>query len=382
MRVLYASERPPYPFFLGGAARSAHHLLHALAKNLRTECLAVGSKDFSRSRWHLPDSADYRLLGIESVTVDDWFVTVDGSYQVLLFDNFWKTLGRTIKSFAPDIVWTQLEGAVDIVHLAHRNGTPAVVYLRDVLSSPEWLRSLAATDCGLVCNSRFVAQRLLELTGRNSCVIYPSLGSSLGVEGDRQGFITMINPYPAKGINTFLEIARRLPAEKFLVVESWPLAPSALQKLQKELEGLPQVRFIRRTPDIREIYGQTKLLLVPSVSDEAFGRVVLEAQSCGIPVIASLQGGLQEAVGEGGLCVRDFLDPDAWLEHVRPLLNDPAWYLEMAGRSRRHSLRDAFAAETAACHFLDFCRNHCVADSSLARKALSLRERILRFLCS
>ena len=110
----------------------------------------------------------------------------------------------------------------------------------------------------------------------------------------------MINPHRVKGIDTFLEIARRLPNEKFLLVESWTLGNTELETLKSKLASLANVSFLRRVPDVQEIYRQTKLLIVPSVWEEAFGRVVIEAQSCKIPVIVSQRGGLPEAVGDGG----------------------------------------------------------------------------------
>ena len=45
------------------------------------------------------------------------------------------------------------------------------------------------------------------------------------------------------------------------------------------------------------------IIVVPSVIDEAFGRVAVEAMACGAAVIASLRGGLPEACGEAALLV-------------------------------------------------------------------------------
>ena len=47
--------------------------------------------------------------------------------------------------------------------------------------------------------------------------------------------------------------------------------------------------------DISAILMQTRVLLVPSLWGEAFGRVVVEAMLRGIPVLASACGGLVEA---------------------------------------------------------------------------------------
>lgn len=47
--------------------------------------------------------------------------------------------------------------------------------------------------------------------------------------------------------------------------------------------------------DIDKIFAQTRILLVPSLWDEAFGLIVVEAMLRGIPVLASHVGGLPEA---------------------------------------------------------------------------------------
>lgn len=67
MHILYASHRPPYPYFLGGAARCAHRLLLALAQDLGADCAAVGAADYSVARWALPPAADHAALGVRGV---------------------------------------------------------------------------------------------------------------------------------------------------------------------------------------------------------------------------------------------------------------------------------------------------------------------------
>ncbi len=61
---------------------------------------------------------------------------------------------------------------------------------------------------------------------------------------------------------------------------------------------------------MKQVYRSAKLILMPSMWEEAWGRVATEAQFSGIPVIASNRGGLPESVGPGGV----LLDPDGPLE--------------------------------------------------------------------
>ena len=55
-------------------------------------------------------------------------------------------------------------------------------------------------------------------------------------------------------------------------------------------------RFCRRLTDINELLCRTKVMLVPSLWAEARSRMILEAMSRGIPVMASNAGGLAEAM--------------------------------------------------------------------------------------
>ena len=358
MKILYASTRPPFPFFQGGAARSAHYLMSILSAEAEVGCLAVGSREFSGSNWALPPAADFPKLGISGVTESGRSTTLQCGYEVKVLDDFAAALASTIDEFSPDVVWAQLDGIDEVARIAHARGTKVLVYLRDAEDTPSTLKSLAAAGCGFVCNSHFMAGHLGRLTGSQAQVIYPSLESSFGVQGDPHGTITMINPFQVKGIDTLIEIARRMPEERFTIVESWTLSGPALQSLLDRLRDLPNVSFQHRVPDIGSIYQRTKLLLVPSVWEEAFGRVAIEAQSCGIPVIASQRGGLPESVGDGGVCVADYLNPQAWVQQIRRVLHDPAVYQALAGRALAHAADDRFTTRFAAQRMIDVCQDN------------------------
>jgi glycosyltransferase involved in cell wall biosynthesis len=78
-----------------------------------------------------------------------------------------------------------------------------------------------------------------------------------------------------------------------------------------DFSDLPNVLHLPPTPDIREVYGQTRILLFPALWDEAFGRAVLEALANGIPVLATRAGGITETgLHFGGA----FFDRDSGME--------------------------------------------------------------------
>ena len=126
---------------------------------------------------------------------------------------------------------------------------------------------------------------------------YRILGNPINNE-----YITMINLNENKGGYQFYRIALSMPYKKFLgVIGSYDdggLQPDIIQKLR----SLPNVRIADHSPNIREVYQQTRVLLVLS-RYESWGRVATEAMSNGIPVIYCPAEGLLENVSYAGICV-------------------------------------------------------------------------------
>jgi glycosyltransferase involved in cell wall biosynthesis len=103
-------------------------------------------------------------------------------------------------------------------------------------------------------------------------------------------------------------------------------------------EDRERVDFVGAIPqkDVHERLTNAAVLVNPSYS-ESFGMTVVEAMACGIPVVATRVGGMQETVvhGETGLFV-DRNDPAALAEAINQLLSDSTWRraLGRAGRER------------------------------------------------
>ncbi len=76
--------------------------------------------------------------------------------------------------------------------------------------------------------------------------------------------------------------------------------------VRRKSRGLP-VEFIGWQPDVRQVLNDLDLLVVPS-HQEGMGRIVLEAFSAGVPVVAFPAGGTPEAVIDGttGFLTRRF----------------------------------------------------------------------------
>jgi len=85
------------------------------------------------------------------------------------------------------------------------------------------------------------------------------------------------------------------------------------------VEGIPNLSYLPNTPDIRSVYSQTGILIIPS-EYESWGRVGVEAMASGIPVIAHPTEGLKESLSYAGLyCDREKVED--WVEMIRALDN-------------------------------------------------------------
>lgn len=115
-----------------------------------------------------------------------------------------------------------------------------------------------------------------------------------------------VNPTLPKGLEFMIELSKRLPDEKFVWVNYWGamLPPS----LPTNVSLLPPQK------NLRKAFESSKGLLMPSVWEEAFGRIPLEAMAAGVPVITSDRGNLRDTVSFGGLCLP--LDLDLWISKM------------------------------------------------------------------
>jgi len=195
---------------------------------------------------------------------------------------------------------------------ARPTGLPIIMQLHDTefeLHGGDF-SELQGIPC--VSNSFFTADKYRNAFGVDSTVIYPIILASDYQTVSSREVITFVNPITVKGLDIAVEIARRCPDLPFEFVESWPLKAEQRRELAHKLTGRRNVTLRPPTCEMKEVYGKSKILLAPSIWEEAYGRVATEAQLSGIPVIASARGGLPEAVGPGGLLI----DPEGPIERL------------------------------------------------------------------
>lgn len=156
---------------------------------------------------------------------------------------------------------------------------------------------LESAECvdRFIANSRFVAERIRRIYGRDAEVVHPP--ADIGFFG--------VAPEMERG---YFLLAGQLTAYK-----RPELAVRAFSRLDDRLivagsgEELPRLRAIAGknvefvvAPDdetLRKLYAGARALVFPGIED--FGIVPVEAQAAGCPVIAFRAGGALESVVEG-----------------------------------------------------------------------------------
>ncbi|MDD2679411.1 MAG: lipopolysaccharide heptosyltransferase II [Candidatus Omnitrophica bacterium] len=147
---------------------------------------------------------------------------------------------------------------------------------------------------------------------------------------------------PLKGhlyfIKAMAKAARAIPNLKIWIVGD---APSSRQAYKEQVEVLVRrlglshcTEFLGTQRNIPEILTNLDLVVLATTTHEAFGRVIVEAQACGVPVVATEVGGVVDIIENGrtGLMVPPS-DPQSMAEAIIRIFKDPALAAEFAERA-------------------------------------------------
>lgn len=212
-----------------------------------------------------------------------------------------------------DVVLTQQECRPVALRAAARRGRPVVYFVRMGAIDPKGMFGRPALT---VYNASWVEE---QHRGEGATlVVHPPVRAD-DYRTTPGSHVTLVSLNDLKGGPLFFDLARRLPDHAFLGVQGgWgdQLVPDPVPD---------NVTIIEQSPDMREVYAQTRVLLVPS-RHETYGRVALEAAASGIPTIAHPSNGLREAMADAAVYV-DRADVDGWVEAIRSL-DDPGVYAE------------------------------------------------------
>ncbi len=307
-------------------------------------------------------------------------------------------LDAVVREYAPDVVFLDEEpwslAAGQVAGLCRRLRVPLVCYTKQNINKryPALFRGIEQNTYR--CSSAIAAlseevQRVLRQKGFAGCSPLLAHGCDLELfyEGDSQslretlglrGLVvgTMGRFVPEKGLDTLLAalpiLAQENPAVKMtaLLVGS---GPEEVALRQAAAHAHIPVVFAGAVPhrNAGEYLRCMDILVVPSRTvpawKEQFGRVIVEALACGIPVVGSSSGQIPLLIEEagGGLAFQENSAEDL-ARQLSFLVHDPATRMRL-GRTGQASVCRNFTYEAVAAQLQDILSRAMNSQAETAR---------------
>jgi glycosyltransferase involved in cell wall biosynthesis len=287
-----------------------------------------------------------------------------------------RALEGALEDFAPDVVsaWAMGAMSLGLLGIVIRRGLPVVsvvcddwpyyapnvdAWMRPLSSRPRLARlvglltglevTLPALDtAGTGC---FVSQFLLDTVRQRSAWSFPDATVVYsGIKTEEFPFVRSDDEAfrwrllyvgridPRKGIDTVVRALASCPQSATLDVvgRGDDRHLDELRELAASLSLGQRVRF-RSMPraELAEVMHAADALVFPSVWDEPFGLVPLEAMSSGLPVLGTPVGGAAEFLADGVNCLQfPPGDVDALVAKLHDLASDPQLRARLVDRGR------------------------------------------------
>lgn len=363
-KLLFISNRSFYPDLSGGAEQSSLYLFKSLQQlgwQVEVTCgLSLRSPCFRRAclqslmRLQLPT---FPVVKDEDLGYPCW-----RRLHKFSTERQWiEWLDQHLHKYQPDVVLGHHQPDCQLLKHAASQGYPSFYFVRQ-LSSIEGGR-VVPDQLNLIANSPFTASMVSRLTHKDIGLVLPfvDLNRYRTTKRDRR-YITFINPIPEKGVDVAIQIARCLPQERFLFVKGkWDYGNSSVEASLKQISTLDNVEVWDHQQDMRSVYAETDILLVPSQFTETFGRVILEAQINGIPIVAAKVGGIPYTLGQGGILVEPKNEPQGYVDALRRLRTDENLYTQLSALALENAQRPEFEPDYQVKNFIQFVESRISA---------------------
>jgi glycosyltransferase involved in cell wall biosynthesis len=327
MRILFVRPGPFPPELYAGTELTLHWLCRKLVAEGHDVVFAAQSKLMDGKPAAVDHACGYPVSRAKSIVM---------------------ATKLAVAHFHADVV-VIIESGSWVSHLLPITGDlPLVVYEHqlsiDASEAPDELKSRAV----YIANSDPTAAHLRATAGIEAKIVRPLFGigryAHIQPHGNRVLFVSLQR---RKGSDVAIRIAQSRPHVPFVFVESWTKTPERTEYLRGYVRAIPNITLLPNRPGLDDVLPGIKLLLMPSRSQEAWGRTATEAQTCGIPVLGSSRGNLPVTIGPGGIT----LDPDEpierWLAAFDRIMGDAAFYADLSRKAREHGRAKIHDAQRA-----------------------------------
>jgi glycosyltransferase involved in cell wall biosynthesis len=223
-------------------------------------------------------------------------------------------------------------------------------------------RRLARTRMTTIAISRSLRSWLIDDAGfapgrvrvkYNAVAAPAATGTGPGAAGDPT-FVFVGKFAPYKGIDLLLDAWRRVshPRARLRFVGDGP----SVDTVRAAAAADPRITWVGQVPasEVPEQLAASRAVLVPSVWDEPFGRVVAEAFALGRPVITTGRGALGEITGEDAGWVVG-TDPAALARAIDEAASSDA-LVAVKGAAGRARHAELFSPEATTAALIDIYR--------------------------
>ncbi|AGA24799.1 glycosyltransferase [Singulisphaera acidiphila] len=318
------------------------------------------------------DSLEFDLGGVGVTLVPTASSQAERFVDPSEMNGFLARTARLIDEFRPQVMLTYggHPASFALMKLARSRDVPVVFHLHNLAypSRSTFDHATAILVPSEYCRRHYLQQLALESTAIPSPLIPERMVAP--VRDPR--YVTFINPQLSKGAAVVARIAvelhNRRPEIPLLIVEGRGAA-DALKAVRLDLSELRNLNRLPNLPNPRAIYRLSRMLLVPSLVRETFGRVAAEGLANGIPVLASDRGALPETLGDAGFvftlpgrCTPQSVEaPTAhevapWVATIERLWDDSAW--EVAHQERASVESRRWDPDLVADRYLSFFNAH------------------------
>ena len=178
---------------------------------------------------------------------------------------------------------------------------------------------------------------------------------------------------PEKGLDTLMEAMGTLSGDWRLLICGWGPWRRRMEHRLRRLGLSERVTFREDVPASKmpAQYAAMDVLVLPSRTrpnwKEQFGRVLIEAMSCGVPVVGSNSGAIPSVIGDAGLVFPEG-DATALHDHLAALMADPNRRRALGAQGRQRVL-ERFTQEHIADQTVALYRALYQGDETAARPA-------------
>ena len=224
-------------------------------------------------------------------------------------------LRRAIDSTQPDVIHSNGFRS-HVLSPALAPGSPPIVWsLRDRAPRQLHRSLLKATShaaAAIVANSEFTAAQMKH--GAMHVVANPvspvetvdraTARAALGIDAHRHVVAVLAHLHPSKGHDVMVEALARWNADErpVLAIAGGQLYPGSaeyeaeLRATADRLGVADDIRWLGSVKDVTELYSASDVIVHPCRHPEGFGRVVIEAQSARVPIVATDLGGVASLI--------------------------------------------------------------------------------------